>query len=152
MGGLGVAQGENRLTIEIKMVHEGEVNRARYMPQKYNIIATKTVSGEVHIFDYTQHPAEPENENVSKPQVRLVGHKQEGYGVSWNPKKEGYLLSGSYDSSICLWNIDSATELNTSMKPLQDYMGHKAQVEDVCWHSTNPDIFGSVGDDKKILM
>lgn len=49
------------------MVHEGEVNRARYMPQKYNIIATKTVSGEVHIFDYTQHPAEPENENVSKP-------------------------------------------------------------------------------------
>lgn len=25
-------------------------------------------------------------------------------------------------------------------------------MEDVCWHSTNPDIFGSVGDDKKILI
>lgn len=86
------------------MVHEGEVNRARYMPQKFNIIATKTISGEVHIFDYTQHPAEPENENVSKPNLRLLGQKQEGYGLSWNPKKEGYLL-GSYDSSICLWNI-----------------------------------------------
>lgn len=43
------------------MVHEGEVNRARYNPFKVNVIASKTVSGEVHIFDYTKHPTKPEN-------------------------------------------------------------------------------------------
>lgn len=47
------------------------------MPQKYNVIATKTISGEVHIFDYTQHPTKPENDIV-KPQLRLVGHTKEG--------------------------------------------------------------------------
>lgn len=47
------------------------------MPQKFNVIATKTTSGEVHIFDYTQHPTKPENDIV-KPQLRLTGHSKEG--------------------------------------------------------------------------
>jgi len=31
-GGIGQASGENRIDIETKIVHEGEVNKARYMP------------------------------------------------------------------------------------------------------------------------
>lgn len=45
--GIGLASGENRIEIETKIPHKGSVNRARYMPQKSNIIATKTESGEV---------------------------------------------------------------------------------------------------------
>ena len=74
---LGLAAGENRLDIETKILHDGEINKARFMPQKYNVIATKTISGEVHIFDYTQHPTKPENEQI-KPQLRLLGHTKEG--------------------------------------------------------------------------
>lgn len=48
-----------RIQIETRINHDGEVNRARYMPQNYNIIATKTVNGEVHIFDYTKCPTQP---------------------------------------------------------------------------------------------
>ncbi len=29
---MGLSAGENKLEIEIKMLHEGECNRARYMP------------------------------------------------------------------------------------------------------------------------
>lgn len=43
------------------------------MPQSYNVIATKTISGEVHIFDYFKHSRKPENDEV-KPSLKLRGH------------------------------------------------------------------------------
>lgn len=48
-----------KIECEIKINHEGEVNRARYMPQNPHIIATKTPSSDVLVFDYTKHPAKP---------------------------------------------------------------------------------------------
>ncbi len=44
---------ENRINIETKILHDGELNRARHMPQKFNIIASKTTGGDIHIFDFT---------------------------------------------------------------------------------------------------
>lgn len=35
--------------------HEGEVNRARVMPQEKFVIATKTISADVYVFDYSKH-------------------------------------------------------------------------------------------------
>ena len=56
-GGFGSVTG--KIECEIKINHEGEVNRARYMPQNPHIIATKTPSSDVLVFDYTTHPAKP---------------------------------------------------------------------------------------------
>lgn len=56
-GGFGSVTG--KIEIEIKINHEGEVNRARYMPQNPCIIATKTPSSDVLVFDYTKHPSKP---------------------------------------------------------------------------------------------
>merc|ERR1711971_1472344 len=49
-GGFGSVSGK----IEIEINHEGEVNRARYMPQNPCVIATKTPSSDVLVFDYTK--------------------------------------------------------------------------------------------------
>ena len=76
------------------------------MPQSHNIIATKTVSGEVHVFDQFRHPNRPSNMTEVKPNLRLSGHQREGYGLSWSPRKDGFLLSGSDDGIICLWDIN----------------------------------------------
>jgi histone-binding protein RBBP4 len=54
------------------------------MPQSHNIIATKTVGGEVHVFDYFKHPTKPNDWGI-RPNLRLMGHNSEGYGLSWNP-------------------------------------------------------------------
>lgn len=62
--GIGMAE-KDRIEIETKIAHPGEVNRARYMPQKENIFATKTVSGEILIYDYHKHPTTPENDEVN---------------------------------------------------------------------------------------
>lgn len=63
--------------------HEGEVNRARYMPQNPDMIATKAVTGEVLVFDRTKHSSEPEKGGVCKPNIRLVGQNKEGYDIWW---------------------------------------------------------------------
>jgi len=56
-GGFGSVSG--KIEIDIKINHEGEVNRARYMPQSPFIIGTKTPSADVLVFDYSKHPSRP---------------------------------------------------------------------------------------------
>jgi WD40 repeat protein len=90
--------------------HEGEVNKVRHMPQSHNLIATKTVSGEVHIFDYQKHPSFPVNKEV-RPNLRLMGHEKEGYGLAWNSKDEGVVMSGSDDGIICIWDLKEVGSL-----------------------------------------
>jgi WD40 repeat protein len=68
---------EPRVQIIQSINHTGEVNRARYMPQKPDLIATKTVTGEVFIFDRTKHPSKPTND-ICKPDITLRGHTKEG--------------------------------------------------------------------------
>lgn len=98
--------------------HDGEVNRARYMPQNPFIIATKTVSAEVYVFDYSKHPSKPPLDGACSPDLRLRGHSTEGYGLSWSKFKQGHLLSGSDDAQICLWDIN-ATPKNKTLEAMQ---------------------------------
>ena len=83
--------------------HDGEINRARYMPQNPNLLATKTVSGDVYVFDRTKHASEPAADGVCRPDIRLKGQVKEGYGLSWNPVKSGHVLSASEDTTVCHW-------------------------------------------------
>ncbi|CAG8444706.1 8692_t:CDS:2 [Funneliformis caledonium] len=139
---------ESRITVVQRINHDGEVNRARYMPQDQNIIATKTVTGDVYIFDLTKHPTKPPAEGVCSPELKLRGHTKEGYGLAWNPFQSGHIIDASEDTTICHWDINGYTK--ETMEPYRVYQGHEAIVEDVAWHTVN--IFGSVGDDQKLLI
>lgn len=76
IGGYGGGS-ESRLQIEQKIVHEGEVNKARYMPQNPDLIATMCPDGTAMIFDRTKHSLTPPN-NKCNPQMILRGHNKEG--------------------------------------------------------------------------
>lgn len=78
------------------------------MPQNPNVVAAKTCNSEVYVFDLTKQ----RGGDVCDPDFRLRGHDKEGYGLSWSPFKNGYLLSGSHDHKICLWDVPSASEKN----------------------------------------
>lgn len=149
-GGFGSVSG--KIEIEIRINHEGEVNRARYMPQNQFIIATKTPSSDVLIFDYSKHPSKPDTSGECNPELRLKGHTKEGYGLSWNPNVVGHLLSASDDHTICLWNINSTPTAGRTLDAMTIFKGHTAVVEDVAWHLLHDSIFGSVGDDKKLML
>ena len=98
------------------------------MPQNPFIIATKTVSAEVYVFDYSKHPSKPPLDGACSPDLRLRGHSTEGYGLSWSQFKQGHLLSGSDDAQICLWDIN-ATPKNKALEAQQIFkVGFSIQV------------------------
>jgi WD40 repeat protein len=113
-----------------KIVHEGEVNRARYQFENPNIIATKSRSGEVYIFDRTTHESFPKENEPFNPALKLKGHTQEGYGLAWNPhkSKSTHLLSAGFDKVICHWDISAASRDNREIQPLMKYEGHTDSV------------------------
>ena len=138
-----------KIEVEYRINHQGEVNRARAMPQKNksNIIATKCPNGEIHIFDYLKHPKKPIDMQV-KPEMRLTGHTKEGFGLNWSPLKEGYLISGSDDHRICVWDINSKNKNSL----LCTYESHLGVVEDVCFNKILENVFASCGDDRKMMI
>ncbi|XP_068645600.1 histone-binding protein MSI1-like [Aristolochia californica] len=132
--------------------HDGEVNKARYMPQNPAVIATKTRCSDVYVFDCSKQPKQPEGGIcICNPDLKLKGHEREGYGLSWSPLKEGYLLSGSDDSKICLWDVHAPSK-NKIMGAKEVYEVHEDVVEDVAWHLSNENLFGSVSDDRKLMI
>lgn len=152
VGGFGQAAGKVQVVQQIN--HDGEVNRARAQPQNPQLVATKTVSAEVYVFDVTRHPSKPPDSGRCTPDLKLRGHKTEGYGLSWSPFKEGHLLSGSDDAQICVWDVSGMTARNhrATVDAVATYVSHGGVVEDVAWHLRHENVFGSVGDDHMLFI
>jgi histone-binding protein RBBP4 len=144
--------------VEIKQSinHDGDVNRARYMPQNPTIIATKTASGAVFIFDYTKHPSVPPSDGKCKPDMTLApqplatGSDRFDYALAWNPLQAGQIAAGAADFSIHVWDINKGRPLGT--ESVVRFVGHTQVVEDVAWHNHHEAYLGSVGDDKRFVL
>lgn len=148
MGGFGGVAG--KIEVQIRINHEGEVNRARFMPKNELMIATKTISSDVYVFDVSKHPSTPDENSPCAPDYICKGHTKEGYGLCWNPHDSApHLISGSDDGLICEWNLQNAGK---EVEPVSIYKGHTDVIEDVAWHMHHPKIFGSVGDDQNLMM
>jgi len=138
---------DKKLEIETKIRHDGEVNKAKASPIKNNIIATQTNKGEIHIFDYFKFPTKPKDDKIQEPTKRLKYHTKLGYALSWSTFQGNNILSGSYDGSVCLWDINS----NTS-DPVIKIHDHQSECEDVCFNKKIENIFATCGDDKTIRI
>ncbi|MEW5306151.1 MAG: hypothetical protein WDW36_008638 [Sanguina aurantia] len=150
VGGFGGTAGKVHITQQIN--HDGEVNRARFMLQDTFIVATKTVSADVYLFDTSKHSSKPKADGVCRPDLVLKGHRTEGYGLAWSPHMTGHLLSGSDDAQICVWDVQGNTAKQNTLNPKMVYQEHQGVVEDVAWHCHHAGIFGSVGDDKQLIL
>jgi histone-binding protein RBBP4 len=149
VGGIGLlAKTENKIEPHVQINHEGEVNKARVMPQHDNIIATKSPNGMTYIYDYHKHPMR----STLPPQSTLIGHTREGYGLDWSPVAEGYLASGAEDHVVCVWNIAGASQQSLTIDPLRTLRAHSNIVEDVSWSSFDGNLLASVGDDNKLIL
>lgn len=154
VGGFGTNGSAQMGKIEIRMKirHDGEVNRARYMPQNHFHVASRGPSPPVYVWDLAKHPSFPvdEADNTILPQITCQGHSKEGYALSWSPLKEGWLASGSEDTTVCLWDTASAKDgicnATTILK------GHTAAVEDVDWHAKDANLLASVSDDASLRI
>ncbi|KAG9245416.1 WD40-repeat-containing domain protein [Calycina marina] len=139
------AQAAIKLTIEQKIDHPGEVNKARYQPQNPNIIATMCNDGRVLVFDRTKHSSTPKGQ--VNPQAELVGHADEGFGLCWNPHEEGKLATGSSDKTVRLWDLKTIKANNNTVRASRIYKHHTAIVNDVQYHPFHKSLIGTVSDD-----
>ncbi|KAI1432662.1 WD domain-containing protein [Xylaria sp. CBS 124048] len=147
IGGYGKAVDQVAMKWKIvqKIDHPGEVNKARYCPQNPDLIATLAIDGSILIFDRTKHSSEPSG--LVNPQIKLVGHTQEGFGLNWSPHAEGSLASGSEDQTVCLWDLKSLQNGKNTLNPSRRFAHHANIVNDVQYHPISRHFIGTVSDD-----
>ncbi|XWS12068.1 hypothetical protein CRYUN_Cryun37aG0058800 [Craigia yunnanensis] len=102
------------------IIHPGEVNRIRELPQNSKIVATHTDSPDVLIWDVE---AQPNRHAVlgatdSRPDLILTGHQENAeFALAMCPT-EPFVLSGGKDKSVVLWSIhDHISTLATEQGP-----------------------------------
>ncbi|EYU28409.1 hypothetical protein ABFS82_12G121900 [Erythranthe guttata] len=153
------------------ILHPGEVNRIRELPQNKNIVATHTDCPEVLIWDVE---AQPNRQALlgsadSRPDLVLSGHQENAeFALAMCPA-EPFVLSGGKDKSVVLWSIQDhvstlATEAtqsagsiikaadNSTVGPRGVFQGHDDTVEDVQFCPSSSQQFCSVGDDSCLIL
>mmetsp|Transcript_33590 Transcript_33590/g.41273 ORF Transcript_33590/g.41273 Transcript_33590/m.41273 type:complete len:299 (-) Transcript_33590:1488-2384(-) len=130
------------------------IQRMKIMPQRPELVASITASGDVIIINTGD--ANRENGNEFKLELTLKGHTNEGYGLDWSSKNKGRLLSSCEDTVICLWDIESnggkSGGIVAEINPVRRFRGHKKSVGDVRWHHREEHVFGSVSDDCMLAL
>jgi histone-binding protein RBBP4 len=122
------------------------------MPQNPCIIATKTPSSDIFVFDYTKYPSKPDPSRECNSNLYLLEHQKKGYGLSWNPNLTGHLLSASDDHTICLWDISAVPREGKMVDAKIIFTGHTAVLEDVSCHLLHRSLFGTVAYDQKLMI
>ena len=77
--------------------------------------------------------------------MSCIGHEKEGYGLDWNKKTKGSLLSSADDGLICRYDVEKKPEKTTSkttdgsieMDPVQKFKAHEGVVVSELDHYSN---------------
>ncbi|KAG7698653.1 hypothetical protein KL930_001431 [Ogataea haglerorum] len=167
-----------KISLVQKIPHRGEINRARYMPQNPDLIATISNNGDLYVFDRTKKPnnyTEDEiNESDDFSDIKLEFHQSEGWGLDWNRHKEGELASASSDGTVALWDLTKFKKNTCDKKPAQttttgvEFQKRKYKTstlqptETAAAHDYgvncleylyfHQNLIGTVGDDKKLKI
>lgn len=78
----------------------------------------------------------------------LAGHKERVASVSWNPHRQGSLVSASYDGTCQVWNVlaDDGDRMESN------FGGHLFKVFSCQWHGLDQDLVLSGGDDLTVRV
>lgn len=106
--------------------------------------------GRVLIWDKSKHSSTPTGK--PNPDIELLGHEYEGYGLCWNPHQAGHLASASEDCTVRLWDITQASKTNRIVKESRKYTHHSGIVNDVQYHPLHNALLGSVSDDMTLQI
>jgi len=137
----------------LSMAHPGgESNRVRHCPQEPTLLASKCANGLVYVFDIEKAAAAAAAKGGDAPGggplvATLRDHEDEGYGVAWDPRRKGKLLSAGYDGSLIMFDVEK------EMVEFKSTGNHGGGVVGDCAFAQKRDhVFGSCGDDGRVLL
>lgn len=84
---------------------ESDVENVRWNPHDSNYFFVSTESGAVHYYDVRNAPAKPE---ATKSVWTLQAHDQSVSSFDINPTIPGFMITGSTDRTVKLWNIQES--------------------------------------------
>lgn len=93
--------------------HLGDVNRAKYMPQNPDVIASANNLGDLVVYDRTKHSSFQSalaSEVVAAPELRLVSGATSDtsvdiFALDWNQQKEGSLVSATTHGHVSIYDL-----------------------------------------------
>jgi histone-binding protein RBBP4 len=89
-----------------RISHYGDVNRARYMPQNPDLIATANNMGHVVVYDRTKHPSLAPHDGVRAADVRLASAADTSvFALDWNAHRAGALVAALMGGHLEVWDV-----------------------------------------------
>ncbi|KAJ3435680.1 wd40 repeat family [Anaeramoeba flamelloides] len=149
-----------------------EINRARHQPGNPNIIAAIQESGSIILLKYNYFNQNSNNDSISI----TVKHEHTctGYGLAWNPYNNLQFISGAYDKTIILWDVDRIASKLSKLNKFNDHDGeveqialwdtrvlekrihsfiqHSDKVYRVCFSPTEKNVFASISEGNNLII
>ncbi|CDW52003.1 WD40 domain containing protein [Trichuris trichiura] len=140
-------------TKRFTILHNGDVNRCRYMPQCSDAIATQSSTGIIYLFDKNRLPSLITVFDSPTPSLRLNGQEKAGFGLSWNALRTGHLLSSSQNGCVYHWNVTAVNRTEKgAMNSIRRFKCHIGSANDVAWSNHVAQLFATVGSDRKLCL
>jgi WD repeat-containing protein 24 len=100
------------------------------------VIATAAANGRIITYDLQRAGLELS---------RLNGHSRQVHKLAFNPHRSAWLLSGSQDSTIRMWDLRSASPAAT-IQSISRYSGNSDAVRDIRWSTGDGTVFATATD------
>lgn len=132
----------------VSMPHKDQLNvkDVKWSHGNYDrIIATAVTNGRVVVYD------------LQRPGLQLCrfqGHNRQVHRLAFNPHLASWLLSGSQDGTIRMWDLRSASA-NRGLSTCGSkhvYQGNSDAIRDVRWSPTDGVVFATASDSGAIQM
>ena len=82
-----------------------DVEKVQFDPRDSNMFYVNTDDGVVHLYDLRQGTADPKQ---AKPLWKLQAHDESITSFDINPVIPGFLVTGSNDKTVKLWNVEAS--------------------------------------------
>ena len=164
------------------ILHPGEVNKIREIPQQPHLVVTHTDDQELYLWNVTtqghrgrERASGGKGNAPNLPDLRLIGHEDLAVFPLATSLISPFIASGGNDKLVLIWSLEDAMETllagggggggsktgekeskafekTPTLKNRTRLIGHTGDIQDVCFQPDSDTKLASVSVDKKLIL